>query len=68
MGTTLETHVSNKSHDFFHKFIGVRDTICTDQTGKISWTSKRGNKYLLVTYAHDVNTILVYPLKTRKGK
>ena len=46
----------------------IRDTIHTDQTGKFTCTSKRENSYLFVTYACDVNVILVRPLKTRKGK
>ena len=40
----------------------------TDQTGKFTCTSKRGNNYLFVTYAYDENAILVRLLKSRKGK
>ena len=64
----LETNISNMSHDLFHKVIDIRDTICTDQTGKFACTSKRGNNYFFVTCACDANTILAHPLKTRKGK
>ena len=65
---TLETHLPNKSHDFFHKIVDIRDTIYTNQTGKFTYTSKREHNYLFITYAYDVNAILVRPLKTRKGK
>ena len=59
----LETNISNMPHDLFHKVIDIRDTICTDQTGKFACTSKRGNNYLFVTYSYDVNAIIVRPLK-----
>jgi len=65
---TLETHLPNKSHNFLHKIIDIRDTIYTDQTGKFTCTSKRGNNYIFITYAYDANAILVRPLKSRKGK
>ena len=65
---TLENHVSNKSRDFFYKVIEIRDTIYTHQIGKFACTSKRGNNYLFVTCAYDVNVILARPLKSRKGK
>ena len=42
--------------------------MCTDQTGKFTCTSKRGNNYLFITYAYDANAILVRALKSRKGK
>ena len=65
---TLETHTPNDIYGFSHKVIDIRDTICTDQTGKFACTSKRGNNYLFVTCAYDVNVILARPLKSRKGK
>ena len=65
---TLETHLPTKSLDFFHKIVDIRDTMCTDQTGKFTCTSKRGNNYLFVTFTYDANTILVRPLKSIKGK
>ena len=52
---TLETHVSNKSHDFFHKVIDIGDAINTDQIGKFACTSKRGNNYVFVTFTYDLN-------------
>ena len=65
---TLETHLPTKSHYFLHKIVDIRDTIYTDQTGKFTCTSKRGNNYLFITYAYDANAILVRPLKSIKGK
>ena len=65
---TLEMHVENKTHDFFHKVIDIRDTIYTDQTGKFAYSSKRGNNYIFVTYSYDTNAIIVRALKNRKGK
>ena len=38
-----------------------------DQTGRFPVTSSRGNKYILVTYHFDSNTIHAEPLKIRSG-
>ena len=37
----------------------------TDQTGQFPITSSKGNKYILVAYNYDSNTIHEEPLKTR---
>ena len=37
----------------------------TDQTGLFTITSRKGNKYILVAYHYDSNTIHVKPLKTQ---
>ena len=39
----------------------------TDQTGRFPVTSSNGNKYILVTYNYDSNTIHVEPLKKIPG-
>ena len=39
----------------------------TDQTRRFPITSRNGNKYILVAYHYDSNTIHVKPLKTRTG-
>jgi len=41
--------------------------IYTDQTGRFIVASTRGNKYILVAYDYDSNTILTEPLKIRTG-
>jgi len=41
--------------------------INTDQTNRYPVTSTRGNKYILVAYDYDSNTINAKPLKTRTG-
>ena len=56
---TLETHIPNKSYDFFHKIIDIRDISHTDQIGKFTCTLKRGNNHLFITYIYNVNAILV---------
>ena len=38
-----------------------------DQTEKFSITYKKVNKYILVAYHYDSNTIHAEPLKTRSG-
>ena len=41
--------------------------IYTDQTGRFPITSSKGNKYILVEYHYDSNTIHAETLKTRTG-
>ena len=31
---TLNTHITNKTHDFIHNIMNFKDTICADLTGK----------------------------------
>ena len=46
----------------------VRETIFSDQTGKYSKRSQRGNKYIMVMVEIDSNAILVEPMKSRKDE
>ena len=39
----------------------------TNQTGPFPHRSSKGNEYLMIVYAYKANTILVEPLKNRKG-
>jgi hypothetical protein len=39
--------------------------IYTDQTGRFPVVSRRGNKYIMVLYDYDSNSILVEPIKNR---
>ena len=64
----LETLLPNKSRDFFHKSVGIRDAIYADQTSKFTCAYKRGHNCLFVTCPHDVNAILVRTLKREKLK
>jgi len=41
-------------------------TVYTDQTGRFSCQSSRGNNYMLVYYNDDANTILVKAIKNRE--
>ena len=41
--------------------------IYTDQTGRFQVTSSRGNKYIMVVYNYDSNTIHVEAMKSRTG-
>ena len=50
-------------------YLKVADLACkiyTDQTDQFPVTSNRGNKYILVAYHYDCNTIHAEPLKTQK--
>ena len=64
---TLKTHISNKTHDFFHKIVDLKNTIYTDQTGKFRVRSISGANYIMVTYSYDTNAILVRLLCNRTG-
>jgi hypothetical protein len=43
----------------------VRETIFSNQTGKLPTQSQRGNKYIMVMVEIDSNAILVEPMKSR---
>ena len=51
----------------FLKTLDVTWNIYTDQTGRFPVTSSKGNKYILVAYHYESNTIHEEPLKTRSG-
>ena len=58
---------SIRTDDVYLKVVDLEGKIYTDQTGRFPVTSSKGNKYILVAYHHDSNTIHVEPLKTRQG-
>ena len=65
---TLKSHINNKTHDFFHKIVDLKNTIYTDQTGKFRVRSISGANYIMITYSYDTNAILVRPLRNRTGR
>jgi hypothetical protein len=46
----------------------VRETIFSDQTGKLPKRSQKGHKYIMVMVEIDSNAILVEPMKSRKDE
>ena len=64
----LKSHISNKTQEFYHKIVDLKDTVYTDQTGKFRVRSIGGYNYIFLTYSYDTNAILVRPIKTRTGK
>ena len=60
------TQLENTNLVFF-KTVDISGKIYTDQTGRFPVTSSKGNKYILVAYHFDSNTIHAEPLKTRSG-
>ena len=58
---------SENTNLFFFKTIDLSGNFFTDQTGRFPVTSSKGNKYILVAYHYDSNTIHDEPLKTRSG-
>ena len=57
------THSENTNLVFFKTF-DLSRKFYTDQTGRFPVTSIKDNKYILVTYHYDSNTIQAEPLKT----
>ena len=55
---------NSKTNEYFTR---IEETgLCdTDQTGKFSYTSKRGHKHIFVLYNYDPNGILVRATKER---
>ncbi|KAL7503222.1 hypothetical protein ACHAXN_001038 [Cyclotella atomus] len=51
--------------DVFVETYDVRETIFSNQTGKLPTQSQRGNKYIMVMVEIDSNAILVEPMKSR---
>ena len=51
----------------FFKTVDLSGKFFTDQTGRFPVTSSKGNKYILVAYHYDSNTVYAEPLKTRSG-
>eukprot|EP00984_Skeletonema_dohrnii_P002295 scaffold797_cov118-Skeletonema_dohrnii-CCMP3373.AAC.10 len=59
---------NQKIRDVYIKVHDMKDTIYTDQTGKVPIRSQRGNKYIMVMCEVDSNAILVEPMTSRKDK
>ena len=58
---------SENTNLVFFKTVDLSGKIYIDQTGRFPVTSSKGNKYILVTYHFESNTIHAEPLKTRSG-
>ena len=54
-----------KERDIYIKVYEAKDTMYTDQTGKFSVISSRGNKYMMVLVDIDSNSIWVEAMKNR---
>ncbi|KAL7439594.1 hypothetical protein ACHAXM_007602 [Skeletonema potamos] len=61
---TLLRH--KKERDILVKVYDVRETVFSDQTGRLPKRSQRGNKYIMVLVEIDSNAIFLEPLSSRK--
>eukprot|EP00804_Cyclotella_cryptica_P026876 CCRYP_017593-RA/>CCRYP_017593-RA protein AED:0.20 eAED:0.21 QI:0/0/0/1/1/1/3/0/940 len=59
------TAPSLPNHDIYIKTYDTRDTVYTDQMGKFPHASSRGNRYQMILYHIDSNSIWVEPTKNR---
>ena len=50
------------------KTVEFTGKVSTEQTGRFTFPSYRGSKYLMVLYDHDSNAILEEPLTSRSGR
>ena len=57
-----------RHHEFFIKTVELSGKIYSDQTGRFPLTSSNGNRYVMVVYDNDSNSILVEPLKSRSAE
>ena len=57
------TPLEQRSNTVFTNITNHDRQIATDITGKFLVTSKMGNKYLFILYEHDINIILIRPMK-----
>ena len=59
---------NTRTHDVFITVTDLQGKIYTDQTGRFPVTSSRGNKYIMIAYDYDSNTINAEALKSRSGE
>lgn len=59
------TTAEGRSHDVFTASYDLTGRIATDLTGRFPVTSSKGNKYILLLYDYDSNSILVEAMKNR---
>ena len=57
--------IITKTHEVFFRVNDLTDAIHTDQTGAFPFTSKRGNRYIMVAIHLDANYIFVEPMRNR---
>ena len=60
----LHVHFDKKIYIFISVY-KPRDTIYTDQTGKLSHTSTRGHNYQMVIHEIDKNSTWIIPMKNK---
>ena len=53
---------------FYLKTVDLTSKLYSDQTGRFPITLSRGNKYVMITYDHNSNAILVQLLKTKSAQ
>jgi hypothetical protein len=56
---------NDKTNMVFMTMVEVEGQLFTDQTGRFSVTSNRGNNYIVIFYAVDPNYIKSYPIKSQ---
>ena len=57
--------LTEQTHQLFLKVTECSRKIYTDQTGRLTITSSRGYKYIMIAYDYDSNNILAEPIKSR---
>ena len=59
---------NTETRDIFISVTNMEGKTYTDQTRRFSTTSSQGNKYIMIAYDYDSNSINAECLKSRSGK
>ena len=58
---------NSRTHNVFLRVTDMNGKMYTDQTGRFPITSSRNNKYIMIVYDYDSNTINIEYLNSRTG-
>ena len=62
---TMHPKTEAKTHTAYTTIAEI-GKIYSDQTGKFTFTSSQGNKYVFIMYIYDANAIIATPIKSRE--
>ena len=61
----MNIDTSKKHNKFYIKTLDLTGKLYSDKTGRFLIISNKGNKYIIVIYNHNYNTILTRVLKSK---
>ena len=60
----LKVSMKNE-HNVYVEVLDLKETIYTDQTGQLPFTSSKGNRYIMAAIHVDASYIFMEPMKNR---